>query len=127
MFFRTYRAAITFYLHNSPVRQKSVDVLERTSSSLHPSEDFAGYFGGADSPRDLYAKVLHSIKRSLRPFDLEHRKAFGLYHFSRWHVEEIAEHLETTPRKVYRMLDKMRDELERDLIAHHLLSPELTN
>lgn len=102
-------------------------MLERTHSALHPSDDFSGYFGGVDSPRDLYAKVLHSLERSLAHFDIDHRRAFGLYHFSRWHVEEIAESLETTPRKVYRMLDKVRDEFERDLVAHYLLTPELTN
>ena len=127
MFFNSYRSAISFYLNHSPVRQRAINLLERTSSTLPQTEDFAGYFGGYDSPRDLYAKIVHSLKRSLGSFDLEHRKAFGLYHFSRWHVDEIAEVLETSPKKVYKMLNRVRDQFERDLVAHHLLTPDLPN
>jgi len=127
VYFKTYRAAISYYLNHSPARQRSINLLERTSSALPQAEDFEGYFGGIDSPRDLYAKIVHSLKRTLSEFDTDHRKAFGLYHFSRWHVDEIAEVLETSPKKVYRMLNRMRDELERDLVAHQLLVPELQN
>jgi DNA-directed RNA polymerase specialized sigma24 family protein len=127
VFFQSYRAAIRFYLNQSPVRQRAINLIERTSATLPQSDDFAGYFGGLDSPRDLYSKVTHSLKRTLADFDMAHRKAFALYHFSRWHVDEIAEVLETSPKKVYRMLNRVRDEFERDLVAHQLLVPELYN
>ena len=118
-------AAITYYLRCNPARQKAINLLEPEFGSKPSHEDFTGYFGGSDTPRDLYAKVTHSLNRALHLHPSDERRAFQLYHFERLPADRIAASLGYRLNNVYAMIRRVREEFKRDLIAHGLLEPEV--
>lgn len=122
--FRSYAQAVAFINYNNPARQKFVNLLEIERGTKPSHEDFSGL-----TPRDLWASVVAGVKKVLKDYDYHHRLVWCLRNRGdtqkQLAAEEIAEVLNMQTRTIYRMLRRIREDIERELVRRHLLDPEV--
>jgi DNA-directed RNA polymerase specialized sigma24 family protein len=114
-------AAIAFYNTANPARIKSLNLLEPESHGTAPSPY---------APEDLFAAVLLALLAACKNASPEARLSFVLRYIagrdreSQWAIEDIALFLHRSTKTIYRYLNAIHDELERELIRRELLAPE---
>lgn len=119
MLFTSSSEAICFYRTHNPARQKYFNPFEAERRSGWHYEE---------SPDDVFAAVVLSIRDMLRCYDDLHRQVFVLHEIGhphtgdRYHPVEIAEKLGRKRTTIYNWLRYMRGDLERELIRHKLMS-----
>lgn len=119
--FRDIYKALAFYNYKSPVRAKSVNVLEQEGRSSDVPIPFSG-----DCPEDIYASVVYSVVEALQLFpNWNMRRAFSLYHLGpRLGKSEIAILLRVSDKTIGRWINKIEDELKREMIFRELIPSE---
>lgn len=113
--------AVAWYVRHNPARQKFQNLLEPVRGNKPAAEQFAG-----EHPNDLHAAVLGAIEAVLDQRDYEHRLVFEFCDIGkppglRYHPVEAAELLDMSKRTVYRMLGRVRDDLEHELKRRFLI------
>lgn len=110
--------ALGFWNRNNPARMKSINLLEPEGRSTSPGEHCHD---------DLWASILGAMQHVLKTHDSFSAVAFKLRNIGdregHWSVQDIARFLHVSPRRLYRALDKIYDELETEMIRRGLLDP----
>lgn len=114
--------AIRFFNDQNPARARSVNLLEPERRGTRIVElDVAAH--------DLWACVALALKRVLPRYDTDTQRAFRLYWIAErdkgMGKETIAVVLGRSVRTVNRMIRRVTDDLERELVSFEVMDPEV--
>ena len=118
--FSSSRQAIFYFLNHNPARQKH---LRLESEGGHGPETIGG------REKDwLWALVLGALRKALKHECREARLAYNLCELGRpggvmLNVRDAAHRLHRSRQTVWRWIDRITDNFERELVRRHLLDP----
>jgi hypothetical protein len=121
--FRSVGHCLTYATLNNPARLKPINLLEPEGGGSGHAADFSG-----DTPMELFSSILHGITCVLESKCTEAVVAFELkYKGDRteaYSVEDIAETLHRSTKTIYRYLNQIHDDLEREFARRELIEFE---
>jgi len=112
--FKHIHDALAFYNNKNPARAKSVNLIEPESRGS--SNDYLGEY----HPNDVWASMCGAINYVPEAY----RAAYVGNRDYQKHPSDIALSYGVSIRTIYRWLECINDELERELIKRELLEPE---
>jgi hypothetical protein len=125
--FETVDQAIGFYLHNNPARQRFFNITEPDIGRSNVADDFTGH-----SPRDLWALILQSIRRTLTFHTPQEGQVFTRFyldideeHFVP--MAQICAEAGVSKSKGYRMLADVLESLGREMRKRRLIPERQSN
>ncbi len=120
--FKSFGQALAFFNCCNPARYRSINLLEPDRFKRYQAPDFDG-----ENSKDVWASVAHAIAWTIDGVHPYERFGWTLRNLGprekQMAVEEIAEIQQLHPRKVYRYLKRMNNDLEAELIRRELLAP----
>ena len=119
--FTDLRAAIRFYLSNNPARQKFVNILEPDRIAAKNADEKA-------AAADIWAAIVRSLRNveiacGGLPYYVFTACEIGFPEEGRQHPADVAKQVHLSERKIRRMINTCRAELEDELIARGLIPP----
>lgn len=122
--FQSVNAAIAYFKMSNPARQKSFDPLDPEPKSHDKKPDFSG-----ESPADIWASVCKAVDKVYKAGTQLEQQVFWLYFLDpRWSrrlgAKDVAKVLRISPRRVYKILDDTREDLEKELRYRELMPPD---
>ena len=120
--FKSVGHALQFLNDCNPARERSLNVLEQEIRSRPHYADFSGY-----SPKDIYASLVWAVKKMLR-YECTDAKALWNLCNAGDRAEQMeygfaAQKLGLDPRWAKRVLGRMRDTLQNELVRRELIAP----
>lgn len=120
--FKSFGQALAFFNGCNPARYRSINLLEPDRFKRYQAPDFTG-----ENSKDVWSSVAHAIAWTIEGVTADERQGWTLRNLGprekQMAVEEIAELQQLHPRKVYRYLKRMNNDLEAELIRRELLAP----
>lgn len=114
--------ALHWFNWHNPSRQKYVNIFELERGQKPGASHFSG-----SHPHDIWASICAAISTVLHDFDARSTLMFNLsYRGDRTRqkaAEELAEHFGISPRHVNRLISRVLDDLESELIRRGLVEP----
>ncbi len=128
--FSSLGACLAFWNNYNPARQKFQNLAEPESSPRPPTEDFAAVFGdGPPSPRDLWSSIAIIIGDTLKQYRSDEVRGWELRNKAAREattrvpaVEDIAALQQVHPKKVYRYLKRINDDIVEELKRRRILT-----
>lgn len=115
--------ALAYYNKSNPARQKHVNFYEPERFHKPQEDDFTG-----GSPRDVWSSIAIGMGRVMRYSTHEEYWAFTWRFIGdrteQKSCEDIAKELGCSVGRVYRMLRKIEERLEREFVRRELIEPQ---
>lgn len=113
--------AIQYLRTKNPARQKYVNILEMEAGQKPTAEEFSG-----EHPSDIFASTLLGLKKAYADKKNQDVRLFELYYFTDdYHLDNLAEKFDITPRHARKLIRNIRQDFEKELIRRELLQPQL--
>ena len=112
--FGSYRAALRYYKERNPARQKYVNVLEPEHHAGSSKEQI-------QAAVELWVEVVKAMENARHCCGNFEYWVFIACEISEIHPQDIAQRLSLSRRKIRRMLTRVQDAFEAELIARGLI------
>lgn len=120
--FNTLGQALGFFNRNNPARAKPLNLFEPEGGTIPLAQDLSG-----ESPRDIWAALVLGIARTLKQqsnLEVDVWRMRNVGDTSRQYaVEEISEKIGISAQKIYKILRRINEELEREFVRRELIEP----